>query len=45
MDLTVARRRIKDWSARSAGSRLKSIFFGKPCGESGDHASRATGMA
>src|SRR3981081_3877512 len=33
------------WSARSASNRLNWIFFSKPCGKSGEHASRATGLA
>src|SRR3974390_1921704 len=35
----------RSWKPRSASSRLTSIFFGKPCGESGKHASRATRLA
>ena len=35
----------RSWSARSASSKLNWIFFGKPCGKSGKHAGRTTGLA
>jgi transposase-like protein len=34
-----------NWSARSASSRWNLIFFGKPCGRSGEHASRTRALA
>ena len=37
--------RIAELDARSASSRLNSIFFGKPCGGSRKHAGRAPGLA
>ncbi len=36
---------LPNWSARSASSSWIWIFFGKPCGKSGKHAGRATGLA
>ncbi len=39
------RGRPPKWSARSASSRSISIFFGKPCSGSGEHAGRAPSLA
>ena len=36
---------LPSWSARSASSRSTLIFFGKPCGRSGEHAGRAPSLA
>ena len=33
------------WNARSASNRFNSIFFDKPCGESGEHASETPSLA
>ena len=34
-----------NWNARLASNRLNSIFFGKPCGESGERARGLPGLA
>ena len=36
---------LPSWSARSASSSWNWIFFGKPCGRSGEHAGRAPSLA
>jgi hypothetical protein len=35
---------LASWNARSGNSSWNSIFFDKPCGTSGKHAGRATGL-
>src|SRR6266849_1173579 len=38
-------RALPSWSARLASSRSIWIFYGKPCGRSGEHAGRAPELA
>ena len=43
-NLATARKRLGDLERKVGQQQLELDFFGKPCGKSGEHANRATGL-